>query len=1219
MRHIILLCLVLAAPVSAQTRNTDNLLRNGGFQDDWLTLVPEMKNHHWCYPYDFYNRRDFNPDGWTLKGKWRWENADGPLGTRRLIVEGPAEIKQRVNWVLIHDDRALEGFPDAGGYPVMKAARSKRPERMVRDLKFWLAVTTKNLPEKAAVIEVAVCPPGSTSGDQFGTWTKPIVFASKDLPAGNHDKRAFLVQLPGKAILAALHEQSKDPKEAALIAKEGVLLPGLVQVSFRYVGKEGSVELHEALLTTHAPGGPSLVSNGGFEAVDDKGYPRSWSAPQKYTYFPPRHYYIFNTWHNTNFSNRGKVALDPLIAKTGKGSLRMTVPSGDETAVLSDPIVLNQKEARLIEAEVAVRTDRLAMLQIDAVTDDGQRLDGFNWIHKAPVSIGTDKWRTLRQVFRPRAPVKSFRLVLAARGVNGYTLDGTGRQPQNDVTGTIWWDDVRVTEPESTAEELAARGVKGVKEPPPRTPLDPVDTKEDTFPSEPAPPWLVPIDLRLGALYLAPEQKQYVRMNFGMPKTALDAMREVRLEVIERRSGKALKTTERDASPKAILAQRAKIPVDLRGDFANLLLADLDVSFLPVQSFADPQRNWIVRATAIDDAGKAIAAVDSQPFCRLAHDTPQPRVGKVTVDNNMVFLGGKPWMPFGVTYGHNPVYAGPADPGPGKYRDLSNLPEWSLYDRHSASSTSRAAFDFNCLRYVAGSITPLKTVAEKWTKDNLYCSTAFATPQPAFSLADAFKQAGGKDKLDAYLAACAKDPAVVSVTPGIEEAFGLFLNSTPEELKGLAKVVAYLRKGSGKPVMVGHGGYWNRLEFERVPFFDIFDPETEPLYPANIHTDLSPLVKGKDKVVWLRPQMYESVPYERWRFHTYVELMRGCRGWQIAHGPGDASLFRGLHGEMEFWKPIVASKEKAPEVRIEPWIEHRAYRHKGKTYVIAATTHGIPLGKWTWSEDAPPGGKRSRMTEKAHELRDESNAYAIGAKPPIGLAVHGIQYLPDARVFPRGTKLTQWVKLDGKEPPDGVAILIKADGRWTHAARWGKVDLTPLQEPKTAYWFLNTFYRHAKGFLGWGTDLVPKAMPFVPAEAAALGPLPETGKWLSLELPLKAINAEGKLIEGVGFLHAKGRVHWGRTALVTPDGKEQLVFGDDVGLPPGELAKARVYVPGLKKGARVRVLFEDRDLSAEDGFFVDDFRGADLYQRHGGGYGSGYGDAPVALHLYEME
>ena len=56
-----------------------------------------------------------------------------------------------------------------------------------------------------------------------------------------------------------------------------------------------------------------------------------------------------------------------------------------------------------------------------------------------------------------------------------------------------------------------------------------------------------------------------------------------------------------------------------------------------------------------------------------------------------------------------------------------------------------------------------------------------------------------------------------------------------------------------------------RLEFEKAPFFDIYDPETEPWYPAPVHTDLKPLVEGQKKVIWLRPQMYESVPYERWR------------------------------------------------------------------------------------------------------------------------------------------------------------------------------------------------------------------------------------------------------------------------------------------------------------------------------------------------------------------
>ena len=128
--------------------------------------------------------------------------------------------------------------------------------------------------------------------------------------------------------------------------------------------------------------------------------------------------------------------------------------------VVSDPIALNQTEPRLIEVQAWVKTDRLAMLQIDAQDDKGQRLDGFNFIQKMPFSIGTNDWRLIRQVFRPRQPLKSVRLKLCARGVNGYTLKDTGAQPQNNVTGTIWWDGIRLTEPESSAPELQGRGVK---------------------------------------------------------------------------------------------------------------------------------------------------------------------------------------------------------------------------------------------------------------------------------------------------------------------------------------------------------------------------------------------------------------------------------------------------------------------------------------------------------------------------------------------------------------------------------------------------------------------------------------------------------------------------------------------------------------------------------------------------------------------------------------
>lgn len=361
--------------------------------------------------------------------------------------------------------------------------------------------------------------------------------------------------------------------------------------------------------------------------------------------------------------------------------------------------------------------------------------------------------------------------------------------------------------------------------------------------------------------------------------------------------------------------------------------------------------------------------------------------------------------------------------------------------------------------------------------------------------------------------------------------------------------------------------------------------------------------------------MYEDVPYERWRFHVYVELMRGCRGWQIAHGPGDQSLFRGLHGELEYLKPAIASTDPGPKVETTPRLEHWSRRHDGKLTVIAATTRGIQFGRWHWDDAARGPGGRPRVTDGPDELRTDANAFAIGQKVEEGPSIHGIQHLPDARAWPAGSKLVQWVRIDPKAPPRNLVVLAKADGRWLHAAAWGPFDVAALRkDPKRAYWFLQTAYRHANGFLGWDTRLVEKALAYVPAAATDLGPLPAAGEWVKLEIPLAKIGATG-LLDGVGFLHEGGRVCWGHTSLVGPDGTETVVWGDTVGPPPEQLEKVRIAVAGLKAGAKVRVLWEDRELTAADGQFIDDFRGRDLYQRFGG---LGYGSEPVALHVYEV-
>ena len=1278
MRH--LFALLLLAHTVAAARG-DNLLRNGDFQDDWSTQLPELKNHHWNYSTEVYNRRDYNPDGWRLSGKWEWTNADAPRGHRKLVMASPARVVQSVNWVTINNSAKLSGWPDAGGFPGPEAVRSKNPLLIyVRDLDFRVKLSGTNVPKDAAKIVVAWSS-NSPVDDPLGE--KRVVSATTAVPEGTYAAKEVVVKLP---MQKWLDEAKKDP----MFAAQGALIPVAATVEIAYADKQaGSLELIEATLEEPHPAAWNLMPDGGFEQVKD-GWPVGWSKPQKYRYFPPGLYYIFNTWHNSNSANRGKTELDSLISYDDRYALRMNVPPGDEVSVVSDPLVLNQKEARLIEVSAFVKTDQLAMFQIDAEDENGKRIDGFNFIHKAMPSVGTNDWRFVRQVFRPAAPLKSIRLKLAARGTNGYTLDDTSFQPQQNASGTIWWDEIRLFEPDMSEAEGRARGLKRVEPGGAGTPVHlakfdlgerllgkneltaevvnpgdksgsyflklelPGDTEPRVFKSEPVAlgsrqrksvrleyaltepgraytdvpgklslvdaktnaavseatysftTWTTPIDLQLGALYLRPNQKQFVRANLGLTYAEMQKVKELRLEVLRRGSGEVLKTFAVPATLADIQKQRAKIPDGLRGDFRNLVLADLDLSFLPVQPFADPQRNWVIRASAIDTTGKSAWSVTSQPFCRLAHDGPQPPITSVKINEHGDFLvNDKPWMPWGVTYGHNPVYDGPAESG--KYHDLANLRPWGLYDRHGGNLADRSLWDLNCLRHVEGALVKPMQLEEMWKK-GLYASTVFIPPPTA-------KNPWPDDHLK-YLRTA---PMVAAVSRGPEEAFGYFYPMTAQQLDAVKAEADYLRKATGKPVMVGHGGYWTRLELEKVPFFDIFDPETEPWYPAPVHTDLAPLVAGKAKTIWLRPQMYESVPYERWRYHVYAELMRGARGWQIAHGPGDASLMRGLHAELRYLQPFVYSKEQPPAVTIEPGVEFMTRKLGNKTLVVAATTHGMSFGNWQWSNEKSEHG-RARVTADPHVFRDESDGYhATGDPAAPSLVPHGIQYLPNAQKGPAGSKLVTWAKLDVKNPPKSLVAVVKGDGRWTHAAGWGAADFAKVRSDNaTSFWFLRTFYRHARGFLGWGDKVPAQALELIPDKPVAMGDLPKAGEWVKLEIPLEKAGAAGKLVDGVGFLHDGGRVWWTNTVIVTPDGKETVVFGDYEDRPdPTTLEKTKIVVAGLKKGTKVRVLFEDREIVAEDGFFVDDFRGVDLYQRYGGER-SGYGNAPVALHAYEV-
>src|SRR5262249_30911866 len=153
--------------------------------------------------------------------------------------------------------------------------------------------------------------------------------------------------------------------------------------------------------------------------------------------------------------------------------------------------------------------------------------------------------------------------------------------------------------------------------------------------------------------------------------------------------------------------------------------------------------------------------------------------------------------------------------------------------------------------------------------------------------------------------------------------------------------------------------------------------------------------------------------------------------------------------------------DPVPKIGIQPEMEHWARRYKGKTYLIAATTRGIALGKWRWQDEGetPWSAKgRSRLTTDPHLLLLETNSYGADQKVEQGPSIHGIQYLPQARSWPKGSKLVQWVKVDGKSTPANLTVLAKTEGRWIHGASWGNFEPASWsKDPERAAWFLRSF------------------------------------------------------------------------------------------------------------------------------------------------------------------
>ncbi|MGE5190890.1 MAG: DUF1549 and DUF1553 domain-containing protein, partial [Deltaproteobacteria bacterium] len=161
--------------------------------------------------------------------------------------------------------------------------------------------------------------------------------------------------------------------------------------------------------------------------------------------------------------------------------------------------------------------------------------------------------------------------------------------------------------------------------------------------------------------------------------------------------------------------------------------------------------------------------------------------------------------------------------------------------------------------------------------------------------------------------------------------------------------------------------------------------------------------------------------------------------------------------------------------------------------------------EYVWIEDdLPPGAKAQGNTPWQFVSKADKPVFSgekASTRTAEGLSQHFFtEASPGLRVG-QGDKLFAYVYLDPAKPPREIMMQWN-DGSWEHRATWGE-DVIP-----------------------WGAANSPSRF--------AMGPLPEAGVWVRLEIEASKVGLNpGALINGWAFTQHDGTVYWDKAGIVT--------------------------------------------------------------------------------------
>ena len=197
---------------------------------------------------------------------------------------------------------------------------------------------------------------------------------------------------------------------------------------------------------------------------------------------------------------------------------------------------------------------------------------------------------------------------------------------------------------------------------------------------------------------------------------------------------------------------------------------------------------------------------------------------------------------------------------------------------------------------------------------------------------------------------------------------------------------------------------------------------------------------------------------------------------------------------------IAELKQKASDVRDE--IRRQLADYK---YVEPDTPTEAKLPEPTefvWIEDSvPEGGRAQGGWEFVAKPKPVFSGEKSSTRTATGLSQHFFDKAKTPLKIADGDVFFSYVYLDEKNPPKEIMLQFN-DGSWDHRAYWGSDSID------------------------WGKKDSPSRF--------SKGALPETGKWVRLEVPVAEVGLKaGSMINGWAFTQFDGTVYWDKAGIVS--------------------------------------------------------------------------------------